>query len=91
MTMTLDALRNEIDALDTDIVRLLSKRASAAAQVGRAKREQGIVIRDPSREENVLNVAAENSAAPMDDAGIRSIYREIIAVCSRIQADLKDD
>ncbi|MDE0839332.1 MAG: chorismate mutase [Kiritimatiellae bacterium] len=89
--MTLDTLRSEIDALDADIVRLLSKRAAAAAHVGRTKREQGIVICDPLRETNVLKFAADNSTAPMDDAGIRSIYREIIAVCSRIQADLKDD
>ncbi len=86
--MRLDELRSRIDSLDADIVKLLSARAEAAQQVGREKREHGIEIRDPTREEDVLTTAAARCETPLGEEGVRSIYREIIDVCSQIQADL---
>jgi len=86
--MNLDALRTEIDSLDAEIVRLLCARARAAQQVGREKRKHDTEIRDPSREEDVLTTAALRCEAPLGEEGVRAIYREIIDVCSQIQADL---
>ena len=57
----LKALRSQIDKLDLQIVKLVNERAALAADVGKAKVDQGDDIFSPSREEEVYqNVVAAN-------------------------------
>ncbi|MDA1045100.1 MAG: chorismate mutase [Verrucomicrobia bacterium] len=88
--MTLDELRAEIDAIDAQIVELLSRRAASAVQVGMEKRRLGMKVCDPSREDNVLAKVVERRRSPLTEDGAWNIYREIISVCSQLQADLED-
>ena len=46
----LESLRDEIDEIDTQIVRLLNQRVQAAVEIGRIKAELGVDPYDPARE-----------------------------------------
>ena len=46
--------RAEIDRIDGELARLFEERMAAAARIGAEKRAQGLPIRDPAREEQVL-------------------------------------
>src|SRR5581483_10769256 len=78
----LKQLRSQIDKLDVEIVKLVNQRASIAAEIGRAKIEQGEDIFSPAREEevyqNVLQVNDKNKG-PFPETTIRAVFREIMS------------
>src|SRR4051794_20317493 len=84
----LQAMRVQIDKLDGQILKLVNERASIAADIGRAKAEQGEDIFSPAREEEVLqNVlqANEKGKGPLAAECIRAIYRELISGSRALQ------
>jgi len=83
--MTLDDLRQRIDRIDEDIVRLLSERAGVAVEIGREKRRQGAPVVDPARENDVLGRVRRLNRGPMSDAAMDALYRSIVRECSRLQ------
>ncbi|MBY0227853.1 MAG: prephenate dehydratase [Gemmataceae bacterium] len=88
----LKALRGQIDKLDVEIVKLVNQRADLAAQVGRAKREQGEDVFAPAREEEVYkNVveASRKAKGQLDENTLRAIFREIMSGSRALQKILK--
>ena len=58
--MDLQNYRNEIDAIDDELVRLFGKRMDVAAKIADYKKEQGLPIHVPARErEKLVDVAAK--------------------------------
>lgn len=55
MIEKLNALRNQIDKIDKEILQLLSKRLSLVSQVGEIKSHFGLFIYAPDREEMILS------------------------------------
>ncbi|MFP3952715.1 MAG: chorismate mutase [Candidatus Acetothermia bacterium] len=74
----IDELRNQIDEIDRDLVRLLNDRGKVAAQIGEEKRKTGREITDTQREEEVLSRVKEANYGPFSDPQIVEIYRKII-------------
>ena len=65
MTDKLTPLREQIDAIDEQIMALLSQRASLAQQVGHVKAETNAPLFRPERDDEVLRRGAEtNHGAP---------------------------
>jgi chorismate mutase/prephenate dehydratase len=88
----LKALRSQIDKLDQEIVRKINERAGIAAEIGRAKREQGEDIFAPAREEEVYSNALDTNRktkGPLGDETIRAIFREIMSGSRALQKVLK--
>ncbi len=85
--MSLEPLRKRIDALDAGLVALLRQRAETALAIGAEKRRQQVSIQDPAREEEVLARVCRQPHDPMSEADLRSIFREIMGVCARLQQD----
>ena len=83
--MSLDELRREIDRIDSQILRLLNKRAAAAVKIGRAKRKNRSPVRDPQREDMVLKRVKKLNNGPLSRKEIETIYRRIIAACIQLQ------
>ncbi|MEN3035197.1 MAG: prephenate dehydratase [Candidatus Methanosuratincola sp.] len=78
----IEEIRKEIDRIDEEMVRLLNERVAACKRAGVAK--GGVAILDLDRERRVLEKVASRSAdAPAE--GIRSVYREVISMCRRVQ------
>ena len=52
--MPLDDLRKKIDSLDSELLRLLNERAEVVHGIGEAKKQAGLMIYAPEREEALL-------------------------------------
>lgn len=63
--MDLSELRNKIDEIDADIVRLFTARMDISAQVADFKRENNLPIYVPSRERSILQDVAEKAGPDM--------------------------
>lgn len=63
--MELNDLRNKIDAIDTELVRLFTERMDIAAQVADYKKENNLPIYVPARERAILKDVAEKAGPEM--------------------------
>jgi chorismate mutase/prephenate dehydratase len=70
--------RAEIDALDTEILRLLSKRAAIALEVGAAKSNADASLCDPVRESEVVTRVVAENKGPLDAKAIENIFQRVI-------------
>jgi chorismate mutase len=83
--MTLEELRNQIDALDRQLVELLSERARAALMIGHLKVSTSLPVYEPAREKVIYaNVRAANKG-PLPDIELTHIYERIIDVMRALQ------
>ena len=76
--MTLDRLRLRIDRIDKKLLRLLNQRASAALQIGRVKKQNGLPVFDEKRERAVLGRLVRGNGGPLPAASVKAIFREIL-------------
>jgi chorismate mutase len=83
--MTLEELRAQIDALDRQLVDLLSERARAALMIGHLKVKTSLPVYEPAREKVIYqNVRAANKG-PLPDIELTHIYERIIDVMRALQ------
>ena len=78
--------RAAIDVLDGQLLQLLNLRAKLACELGRVKREAGMEIVDPEREQQVLARVCQRNDGPLDQGAITRIYASIIQEARRVQA-----
>ncbi|RTL47444.1 MAG: prephenate dehydratase [Rhodocyclaceae bacterium] len=78
-------LRAGIDALDTELLRLINERAKLAQRVGQIK--NGAIYR-PEREAQVLRRVAERNSGPMPLESAQRIVREIMSACLALEQPL---
>jgi chorismate mutase / prephenate dehydratase len=82
----LAGLRERIDAVDDEVLRLLSERAQFAHRIGEIK--HGNIYR-PEREAQVLRRIAETNPGPLPEGSVRTIFREIMSACLALEQPLK--
>lgn len=75
----LDELRQNIDAIDDEILRLLNKRAEYVVEVGRIKQKSNRPLYVPSREKAIYERLVKNNPGPFPPNALRSVFREIIS------------
>ena len=85
MTDKLKPLREQIDAIDAQILELLNRRAQIAQQVGHVKAETQAPVFRPEREAQVLRGVAERNPGPMGDREVQTIFREIMSSCRSLE------
>jgi chorismate mutase len=76
--MTIDEFRLRIDQVDDQLLRLLSVRAQLAIEIGRAKRESGVELYDPVREQEVVRRVLENNPGVLDAEALKRLFCEIV-------------
>lgn len=82
----LSRLRDNIDRIDGEVLRLLSERAQFAHRIGEIK--QGNLYR-PEREAQVLRRIAEVNPGPLPESSVRQIFREIMSACLALEQPLR--
>lgn len=87
--MTLEELREKIDTVDTELLRLLNERADLVHGVGEIKHAEGLEIYAPEREEKLLQGLVEKSEGRLPEKSIRAIYREIMSAALALEQNLK--
>lgn len=78
-------LREHIDALDEELVRLISERARAARSIGELKRTASLPVYEPRREQAVFDHVRRLNTGPLDDTEMLHIYERIIDVMRTLQ------
>lgn len=91
--LSLDALRERIDALDAELQDLLNHRAELAQAVARVKRadspEAEPAFYRPEREAQVLRRIKARNTGPMDAEEVARIFREVMSACLALEQPLQ--
>jgi len=90
--MSLEEVRNQIDSIDQQLLRLLNERAELVHAVGEIKRKDDLDIYVPGREDKLLRKLAEINRAQngrLTERAIRAIYREIMSAALALEDSLK--
>jgi chorismate mutase/prephenate dehydratase len=82
-------LRTQIDRLDLQILKLINERARVAAEIGHIKNDHGAEVFSPAREEEVLQNVLQSNKGPLDEATVRSVFRELMSGSRALQKVLK--
>ena len=87
----LDALgrcRQQIEALDRELVTLLVKRVALSKEIGAMKKVAGLPTLDPAREAEVIRRAAAMAReAGLPDEKVRDIFWHVIGLSRAVQVD----
>jgi len=81
---SLEDWRSQIDALDTELVRLLNQRATIACEIAVVKVASGLPAYDGKREDQVLARVASKNTGPLDEQSVTAIFRSIIQETRRL-------
>ncbi len=86
--LTIEDLRQRIDAIDEQLVRLLNERVACAVEVGRLKHEAGLAVYQPEREAHVLSGvrrSATRLAGPLTADAVVRIFERVIDEARRAE------
>jgi chorismate mutase/prephenate dehydratase len=72
-------LRQRIDELDEQILKLLNERAKVVVQVGKVKHDGGRPVYAPEREQIVLERIRSHNTGPLPNACLEAIWRELMS------------
>ncbi len=83
------ALREQIDALDRDLLTLLNRRAAVALKVGEVKKKEGSVTFRPEREAQVIDGLKAVNQGPLSSDSVAPIWREIMSACRSLESPMR--
>ncbi len=75
----INGLRETIDDIDENIIKLLNQRLVLATDIGKIKAENGRQVMDSAREIKVLQRLSSLNKGPLTKSGLRRIFTEIIS------------
>ncbi len=73
----LEQLRRELVDINFAILQLLNKRARVVGEVAQIKRQEGIPLYLPEREQQMLDQLAQANSGPFPEATVRRLFKEI--------------
>lgn len=83
--MDIDRIRQEIDRLDEELLRIFNARASLALQIGEIKKERGLPVYDPTREKAIFLRMQAANPGPLDDGAIVRLFERVIDESRRLE------
>ena len=85
----LQNLRDQIDALDRELLALLNRRAALAIQVGEIKKREGSAVFRPEREAQVIDGLKAANPGPLATDSVAPIWREVMSACRALETPLR--
>ncbi len=82
-------LRHQIDQIDSEVLRLLNRRAALVLEIGRLKAEQNLDFHVPQREEQIYARLAAENPGPFPTHAVRPVFREVISACLSLEHPLR--
>lgn len=83
--MKIDEIRDEIDRLDSELLRIFNERASLALRIGEIKKGLDLPVYDPAREKRIFNRMTEENLGPLDDQAIVRLFERVIDESRRLE------
>ena len=83
--MNIEESRNEINAIDEAIVKLLDRRAKIVNGIGAIKARAGIPVFDRRRESEVMRGVARCSDGSFGETALARVFGEILLESRRMQ------
>jgi chorismate mutase/prephenate dehydratase len=80
---TVSAFRDEITAIDREIMALVNRRLETVARLKRHKDEHGIAFVDPDREQRMVDERVAENRGPLSEDGLRGFYADLLALMKR--------
>ncbi len=77
------SLRDEITAIDRELIALVNRRIDKVARLKRHKEEHGIAFVDPNREAQLVADRVRENSGPLSEEGLRAFYAELLALIKR--------
>ncbi len=84
----LDEYRQQIDAIDQELVRLIDHRMAVSKVIGEAKAETGSQVYHAGRHEAVIAEALRRSDASCPPDDLRRLFRELLSISLNLQRSL---
>ncbi|NEX21395.1 prephenate dehydratase [Thiorhodococcus mannitoliphagus] len=87
----LGAVRNRIDAIDQELLALISERARCAQQVAHIKTaatDRSVQFYRPERESAILRRIKDANPGPLDGEEVARLFREIMSACLALERPL---
>ena len=81
----LEKLRQKIDQIDEEILKLLNERGKIAIEVGNKKKDKNLAYHFPERERELVERLYSLNQGPLTNKSITSIYREILSASLSLQ------
>src|SRR4249919_1366537 len=81
----ISVLREQIDALDADLLALMNRRAGVARAIGELKRADGSPAFRPDREAAVIDGLKARNPGPLPGDSVAPIWREIMSACRALE------
>src|SRR5260221_7150773 len=87
MAEDMEKLRREIDAVEGELLQLITRRAGLAGRMGSLKRAAPAYR--PERETQILRRVAEASAGPLAPERVTAVFREVISACRGLEEAIR--
>jgi chorismate mutase-like protein len=79
--------RVKIDEIDRRLVELLNQRAHAAHEIGKLKRDLGMPIYEPDREQRVFANVRKINQGPLPHQDLLRIFERVMDIMRQIQQE----
>ena len=86
LSETLKQYRDQIDAIDEQLLAFVNERAALAREIGTLK--NGGPIYRPEREAQVLRRLLDINQGPLSDVAVTAIFRSVVANCRALEKEL---
>jgi chorismate mutase len=86
----IDDLRQRIDSIDDELLRLFNERAKLALEIGKRKKTLGLPVHVPRREEEILTRVQRENPGPLPPTSIVRLYEQLIQESRRLEEDEVD-
>jgi chorismate mutase len=70
--------RDEIDALDLELLELLNRRTKVVEEIGHVKEAVNLPIYEPKREDDVFRNVTDHNGGPLSPEALKRIFERII-------------
>ena len=81
----LDKLREQVDKVDTQLLKLLNRRARTVKKLAKMKADIQAPTLMPHRENQILQRLRQENPGPFPEQGVESVFGEIFSACRSLQ------
>jgi len=83
--LDIDTLREEINRLDDELLKIFNQRADLALKIGEIKKERQLPVYDPGREKRIFQRMKAMNPGPLEDEAIVRLFERVIDESRRLE------